>query len=72
MDFASPVRLGDPLEVAVAVEQVGRTSMRVRYEGRAHGRECFRATNVVVCVDMKTFQPVPIPDDLRAALESAR
>jgi 4-hydroxybenzoyl-CoA thioesterase len=72
VEFASPVRFGDPLEVAVAIEHVGRTSLRVGYEGRAAGRVCFRAKNVVVCVDMKTFQPVPIPDDLRAAFESAR
>ena len=72
MEFASPVRLGDPLEVAVAIERVGRTSLHVRYEGRVAGREAFRARNVAVCIDMKTFQPVPIPDGLRASFEAAR
>jgi YbgC/YbaW family acyl-CoA thioester hydrolase len=72
MEFASPVRYGDPLQVSVAIEHVGRTSLQVRYGGRVLGREVFRASNVAVCVDMKTFQPVPIPDDLRAAFESAR
>lgn len=72
MEYASPVRFGDDLEVAVGIEHVGRTSVRVRYEGRVSGRDVFRATNVVVCVDMKTFMPRRIPDELRAAFEAVR
>ena len=72
MEYEAPVRYGDPLEVSVAIEHIGRTSLRVRYEGRVAGRAVFHATNVVVCIDMKTFVPVAIPEDLRAAFVASR
>jgi acyl-CoA thioesterase FadM len=72
MEYEAPVRFGDRVEMAVGIEDVGRTSVHVRYEGRVDGRRVFHARNVVVCVDMKTFVPRPIPDALRAAFETAR
>ena len=72
IEYDAPVRFGNTVDVSIAVEHVGRTSLRVSYEGRVSGRTVFRARNVVVCVDMKTFVPVPIPDDLRAGFEKAR
>jgi 4-hydroxybenzoyl-CoA thioesterase len=72
MEYDAPVRYGDRVEVGIAIERIGRSSAHVRYEGRVEGRVVFHARNVAVCVDMKTFRPVPIPDDLRAAFESAK
>jgi 4-hydroxybenzoyl-CoA thioesterase len=72
IEYDAPVRLGDTVDVSVAIEHVGRTSLRVRYEASVRAQTVFRARNVLVCVDMKTFRPVTIPDDLRARLESAR
>jgi len=54
------------------VEHIGRTSLRVRYEGSVEGRPVFRARNTMVIVDMKTFRPTPIPEWLRARFEAAR
>ena len=71
MEFLSPVRYGDQVRIGVVVEHVGRTSLRVRYEGSVEGRPVFRARNTMVIVDMKTFRPTPIPDWLRARLEAA-
>ena len=72
MEYESPVRFGDRVEISIAFEHVGRSSVHIRYQGRVDTHLVFRAQNVAVCVDMKTFRPVPIPDDLRAAFESAR
>ena len=72
MEFVAPVRYGDHVEVTVATEQVGRTSVRMRYEGRVAGQPVFRARNTMVIVDMKTFRPTEIPPWLRERLETAR
>jgi 4-hydroxybenzoyl-CoA thioesterase len=72
MEFLSPVRYGDQVRIGVVVEHIGRTSLRVRYEGSVEGRPVFLARNTMVIVDMKTFRPTSIPDWLRTRLEAAR
>ena len=71
MEFVSPVRYGDHVEVALAVERIGRSSVQIRYEGTVKGRPVFHARNIAVIVDMKTFRPVPLPDWLRVRFEAA-
>jgi len=65
VDFVSPVRYGDHVDMRLTVEKVGRSSVQMRYEGTVGGREVFRARNVAVVVDMKTFRPQPLPAWLR-------
>ncbi len=73
MDFLSPVRFGDRVEMTVVVEHVGRTSLRMRYEGRVDGRSVFIARSTMVAVGTDgTFTPQPVPDWLRAHLDRAR
>ena len=72
MDFLSPVRYGDRVEVGVVTEHVGRTSIRMRYEGTVAGRPVFLARNTMVIVDMPSFRPREVPDWLREKLETAR
>jgi 4-hydroxybenzoyl-CoA thioesterase len=72
MEFVSPVRYGDSVDVGVAVERVGRSSVQVRYEGSVAGRPVFHARTIAVVVDLKTFRPVPLPDWLRERFEAAR
>jgi 4-hydroxybenzoyl-CoA thioesterase len=72
MEFVSPVHYGDHVDIAVVVERVGRSSVQLRYEGSVAGRPVFRARNVMVVVDMKTFRPTPVPPELRERLEAAR
>jgi 4-hydroxybenzoyl-CoA thioesterase len=71
MEFLSPVHYGDHVEVAVVVEQIGRSSVRIRYEGAVGAQPVFRARNTVVVVDMKTFRSVPVPDWLKERLHAA-
>lgn len=71
MEFVAPVRYGDSVDVAVAVERLGRSSVQIRYEGSVKGRPVFHARNIAVVVDMKTFRPLPLPDWLRQRFEAA-
>jgi 4-hydroxybenzoyl-CoA thioesterase len=72
MEFVSPVRHGDHVDVRVTVERVGRTSVQIRYDGAVDGRPVFHARNVAVVVNMKTFRPTPLPEGLRERFEAAR
>ena len=71
MEFFAPVHYGDQVEVGVAVERIGRSSVQIRYEGSVRGRPVFRACNIAVTVDMKTFRATPIPDWLRERFQAA-
>ena len=71
MEFFAPVHYGDQVEVGVAVERIGRSSVQIRYEGSVGGRPVFRARNIAVTVDMKTFRATPIPDWLRERFQAA-
>jgi len=70
-DFAHPLRFGDTIEVAITKEKVGRSSVTLRYQVTRleDGKDCARASVTVVAIDMRTFSPLPLPDDLRALFE---
>jgi 4-hydroxybenzoyl-CoA thioesterase len=68
-DFKSTLRFGDEFEVEVRVAKIGRTSATFHYIGRKEGTLAAEARMTVVCVDMKTWQPVPIPDRYRQLFE---
>jgi 4-hydroxybenzoyl-CoA thioesterase len=71
MEYLSPIHYGDRVAVAVGVEHVGRSSVRFRYTGSVDGHPVFKARNTAVVVDMRDFQPIPIPDHLREKLLEA-
>jgi 4-hydroxybenzoyl-CoA thioesterase len=71
-DFRRTLRFGDVFEVEVGVERVGRTSATFRYVGRKDGEVAAEARMTVVCIDMKRWEPVPIPDVYRALFEKHR
>lgn len=71
MEFLSPVRYGDHVDIDVIVERVGRTSVQIRYEGAVGGQPVFKARNTMVVVDMASFRPTPVPVWLRERLEAA-
>jgi YbgC/YbaW family acyl-CoA thioester hydrolase len=71
MEFLHPVHYGDHVDISVVVEKVGRSSVQIRYDATVKGRPVFRAVNTAVVVDMKTFQPTPVPQWLRERFEAA-
>lgn len=71
MEFLSPVHYGDQVDVAVVVEKIGRSSVQIRYEGSVRGTPVFRARNVAVTVDMKSFRSMEMPAWLRDRFQAA-
>lgn len=67
VDFLSPLRYGDRLPVRFTTARIGRTSVTFRYEVLRGRKTLVRALGTTVCVDMKTFRPMPIPPRLRRA-----
>lgn len=71
--FRRPVKYGDTLEVRVGIARVGESS--VTFEFRAsregEGQLLFATSHTCVGVDMKTFQPMRIPDGLRETFRRA-
>jgi 4-hydroxybenzoyl-CoA thioesterase len=71
-DFSSPLRYGDSIEIAIHKDKLGRSSVTLRYVVTrvADGAPVATAKVTTVTIDMRTFKPVPVPDDLRALFQS--
>ncbi len=66
-DFENPFEYGATAKVEVRVAKMGRTSVTWDYRFFSQdGRRLAHSINVTACVDMDSFRPVPLPDDLRA------
>ncbi len=72
VDFVKPVGYGEDLELSVAVERMGTSSVVFLYEGKrsSDGEVAFRVRNVQVAVDMAAWKSTPIPAHHRAAFET--
>lgn len=68
-EYKRPFRFGDVARVTIDFSRVGTRSMTMRYRVR-RGDEAelaFTALVTTACVDMDTFRPIEIPEDLRRA-----
>ena len=76
LEFRSPARLDDMLEVEAWVGRIGRTSVRLEFAVRKVGGDSDTLTAdgyiVMVAIDRQTSRPVPVPEGLTAALEPYR
>lgn len=70
--FLRPCRLGEKLSVAVRIDHIGTTSLRLRFQGRVDGELRLDALSTLVITDLDSGRPQAIPDDLRARLEAYR
>jgi 4-hydroxybenzoyl-CoA thioesterase len=79
-DFRAPSAFGDRVDVRLTVPRLGRTSVEFAYRVQVAGApDELRATGRTVCVVMdldpqsaQFRQAIPIPDDIRAAIEGFR
>lgn len=71
-EFRRPLAYGDVLEVAMEVRELGNTSVTFGFTVYRAGTPevCAVSRQTVVCVDMETFRPTPIPARCRDAFES--
>ena len=74
IDYRVSLAFGDVAKVEIVVVHLGRSSLTKRYRLRKQGDEkvCVEGRITTVCVDMATFRPTPIPDDLRAVFAAHR
>lgn len=67
VDFRETMAFGDVIRVEIQTLELGNSSLTLRYRIRKAGSEsiCVAARITTVCVDMDSFRPTRIPDDLR-------
>ena len=75
-DFHRAARMDDLLEVSVYVGRIGTTSLRLNFEVRRKTEDgtiekdlMASAHFVLVSTDRKDLKPLPVPEQLRRALE---
>jgi acyl-CoA thioester hydrolase len=67
MEFKSPARFDESLEIHTRVSKIGTTSLTFEFEIYPEGEDRLvgSATALYVCVDPTTLRPVRVPDSLR-------
>jgi 4-hydroxybenzoyl-CoA thioesterase len=66
IEFRAPLRFGDVVTVQVSVVRIGQSSVRFRYRILGpQGAEHAEALVTVVCVDLESLAPVPIPAEVQ-------
>lgn len=68
IDFRSPVRLGEVVEIGVRPARIGTKSFELEYELQADGRLVASAKSVLVGYDYERAQSMPIPERWRRRL----
>jgi len=68
-EFVRPGFMGDQLEFAVIVHRIGRSSLTLRIHASRNSEPVLLAELVIVTTSLDIHQSIPLPDDIRAALE---
>ena len=70
MEFKSPARFDEVLEIYARVSHIGNTSIIFEFEIYPEGEDRLigSANSLYVCIDPKTLKPVRAPDDLRSRI----
>ena len=71
-DFLLPSAMGDVLEIAIVVADIGRSSFELTLHAFKGEREAVRGRLVVVTTSLLKHGAIPIPAKLRHALEAYR
>lgn len=69
-DFRAISRVGDKVTLCLRVEKVGNSSLILQLQCRDEAQVRVAATKVLVFTDLDTHRPMPIPADIRAALDA--
>jgi acyl-CoA thioester hydrolase len=69
IDFRAPILFGEEVDIGTRVDWIGRTSISMSHRMTASpdGRLVAEAETILVCYDYEANQPMPVPDDWRAA-----
>ncbi|MEP7140875.1 MAG: tol-pal system-associated acyl-CoA thioesterase [Caldimonas sp.] len=66
--YRRPARLDDVLSVSVEVRHLGQASLEIGQQARRAGELLAEATIRIGCVELGTFRPCRIPNDIRHSL----
>jgi acyl-CoA thioester hydrolase len=69
--YRRPARLDDQIDVSVAVVHLGQASLELAQEARRADELLADGTIRIGCVELGTFRPCRIPNDIRLALGPA-
>ena len=66
--YRRPARLDDVIDVSVAVVHLGQASLEISQEARRAGELLADGTIRIGCVELGTFRPCRIPNDIRLSI----
>jgi len=66
--YRRPARLDDVIDVSVAVVHLGQASLEIAQEARRAGELLSEGTIRIGCVELGTFRPCRIPNDIRLSI----
>ncbi len=66
--YRRPARLDDVIDVSVAVVHLGQASLEIEQEARRADDLLAEGTIRIGCVELETFRPCRIPNDIRHSI----
>jgi acyl-CoA thioester hydrolase len=66
--YRRPARLDDVIDVSVAVARLGQASLEIAQEARRAGELLADGTIRIGCVELGTFRPCRIPNEIRLSI----
>jgi len=66
--YRRPARLDDVIDVSVAVVHLGQASLEIAQEARRAGELLADGTIRIGCVELETFRPCRIPNEIRLSI----
>jgi 4-hydroxybenzoyl-CoA thioesterase len=69
-DFKAVSRMGDIVSLGLTVKRLGNSSLTLNYVCQCQQEVRFLAHQVLVFTDLNTHQSMPIPDDVRTAIQT--
>jgi len=69
-DFKAVSRIGDSVELSLRVDRVGTSSIALTLRCDAGQERRVEARQVLVATSLETHRPIPLPADIRQALDS--
>lgn len=69
-DFKIPSMMGEVIDLTLLVERIGRSSLSIAIVCHREGLLRLRARMVTVVMSLETRKPVPMPQELRDAIEA--
>jgi acyl-CoA thioester hydrolase len=66
--YRRPARLDDVIDVSVAVVHLGQASLEIAQQARRAGELLAEGTIRIGCVELGTFRPCRIPNEIRLSI----